>query len=183
MYAWEENRERCYQLYVTEAKSMDEVMELMRLRYNFTPRQVQHCFYLSPSLVPPARRPRLYSPIGVVAPGFRRSACPPRLALVAPSVPTRVEPGPPGLNPPHPAACRDHRRGNPGQKSVSFWGSCCSHSRDRRRRPNLPLPTPWFCWVGAIRLSRQCNASSPNSPSTFNPSQFLLSSLPDCDCA
>ncbi|KAH8883600.1 hypothetical protein GQ53DRAFT_752816 [Thozetella sp. PMI_491] len=37
MYAWEENRERCYQLYVTEGKSMDEVMDLMRLRHAFTP--------------------------------------------------------------------------------------------------------------------------------------------------
>ncbi len=40
MYAWEENRERCYQLYVTEGKSMDEVMELMRLQHDFAPRYV-----------------------------------------------------------------------------------------------------------------------------------------------
>jgi len=38
VYEWEQHREICYSLYVEQKKSLDEVAEYLRLRYNFTPR-------------------------------------------------------------------------------------------------------------------------------------------------
>lgn len=40
VYRWEQHRQTCYRLYVEENKSLEEVVEYMRVHHNFTPRCV-----------------------------------------------------------------------------------------------------------------------------------------------
>ena len=171
MYAWEENRERCYQLYVTEAKSMDEVMELMRLRYNFTPRQVQPCFLspftCAPLPCPPPRPRRLYSPIGVVPPASVRP--PARRVLRSLRPPYRL-----GSNQGQPTLPTTVRRPAETSGVETPDGNRLRFGASAARIPETaPLPIcrcgSVVCWVGAIRLSRRCNALSPNSIVYFSP--------------
>lgn len=37
-YDWDAHRETCYRVYVEERRSMDELMEYMKLHHGFTPR-------------------------------------------------------------------------------------------------------------------------------------------------
>lgn len=38
VYSWDAHEPKCYRLYIDEKKSLEEIMDIMRIEDNFTPR-------------------------------------------------------------------------------------------------------------------------------------------------
>lgn len=38
VYEWEAHKETCYRLYIEEKKSLEDIIEYMRVQHNFKPR-------------------------------------------------------------------------------------------------------------------------------------------------